>query len=67
MSCSISPDFLNLKGCSTGGYRRLLTWLSIPTGVDADKVEAAFTDGVLKITLPKREEAKIKKIELKAK
>lgn len=44
-----------------------MTWLSIPTGVDADKVEAAFTDGVLKITLPKREEAKIKKIELKAK
>ena len=41
--------------------------VSLPTGVDADKVEATFTDGVLKITLPKREEAKTKKIELKAK
>ena len=41
--------------------------VSLPTGVDADKVEATFTDGVLKITLPKREDAKTKKIELKAK
>lgn len=47
-----------------GSFQRTV---SLPTGVDADKVEAAFTDGVLKITLPKREEAKIKKIELKAK
>ncbi len=47
-----------------GSFQRTV---SLPTGVDADKVEATFTDGVLKISLPKREEAKTKKIELKAK
>lgn len=47
-----------------GSFQRTV---SLPTGVDGDKVEATFTDGVLKITLPKREEAKTKKIELKAK
>jgi len=47
-----------------GSFQRTV---SLPSGVDGDKVEATFTDGVLKITLPKREEAKTKKIELKAK
>lgn len=30
----------------------------VPQGVDVDKIAAKFTDGVLKITLPKSEEAK---------
>jgi len=47
-----------------GSFQRTV---SLPTGVDGDKVEATFADGVLKINLPKREEAKTKKIELKAK
>jgi HSP20 family protein len=47
-----------------GSFQRTV---SMPSGVDGDKVEATFTDGVLKITLPKREEAKTKRIELKAK
>jgi HSP20 family protein len=47
-----------------GSFQRTV---SLPSGVDGDKVEATFTDGVLKITLPKREEAKTKRIELKAK
>jgi len=47
-----------------GSFQRTV---SLPAGVDADKVEATFTNGVLKITLPKREEAKTKKIELKTK
>ena len=47
-----------------GSFQRTI---SLPTTVDADKVEASFSDGVLKVNLPKREEAKTKKIELKTK
>jgi HSP20 family protein len=35
--------------------------------VRSDKVEATFDKGVLKITLPKTEEAKKKEIEIKVK
>jgi HSP20 family protein len=34
--------------------------------VDAEKIEAAFTNGVLTLTLPKREESKPKQIKVKA-
>ncbi len=39
----------------------------IPDAVDADKIEASFKNGVLKVTLPKRPEAQkpVKKIEVK--
>jgi len=36
----------------------------LPATVAADKVKAAYTDGVLTITLPKTEEAKPKKIDV---
>jgi HSP20 family protein len=36
--------------------------VSLNTDVDADKVKAVYEDGVLAVTLPKREEAKPKKI-----
>jgi len=36
--------------------------LTLPTLVQADKVSAAYENGVLTVTLPKREEAKPKKI-----
>jgi HSP20 family protein len=45
-----------------GSFQRTL---SLPTVVNADKVQARFADGVLTIELPKREEAKTKRIELK--
>ena len=41
--------------------------ISLPPTVDAGKVDATFTDGVLRIGLPKTEEAKPKKIELRVK
>ena len=39
----------------------------IPDAVDADKIEANFKNGVLKVTLPKKPEARkpVKKIEVK--
>jgi len=33
---------------------------TMPDSVDMEKIGAAYKDGVLKITLPKREEAKVK-------
>ncbi|MEJ2725024.1 MAG: Hsp20/alpha crystallin family protein, partial [Deltaproteobacteria bacterium] len=39
----------------------------LPRGVKADEIEANFDKGVLKVTLPKVEEAKKKEIEVKVK
>lgn len=36
--------------------------IPVPNGVQADKVSAAYENGVLTVTLPKREEAKPRKI-----
>ena len=38
----------------------------LPASVDADKVQAEFKDGVLTLTMPKKEEAKAKKIKISA-
>jgi len=45
-----------------GEFRRILP---LPTAVKEDEIEAKFTEGVLKITVPKSEEAKAKHIEVK--
>ena len=42
-----------------GMFQRSFT---LPAPVDANKIKARFKDGVLKITLPKTEEAKMKEI-----
>jgi len=39
----------------------------LPANVKAEKIDATFEKGILKITLPKKEEAKRKQIEIKAK
>ena len=46
----------------TGSYRRALR---LPGTVDAEKVESGYEHGVLTITLPKREEAQARRIEVK--
>ena len=45
----------------TGKFRRSVT---LPTRVDANKVNATYKDGLLTITLPKAEEAKPKQIQI---
>jgi len=51
------------KECSYGSFHRDI---ALPSEVDEEKVKADFKKGVLKITLPKKEEAqrKAKKIEI---
>lgn len=76
LEVSVAGDVLTIRGEKKGEketedkkvYRKE-TWegsfqrtLSLPTIVDAAKIEATLKDGVLKIVLPKREEAKAKKI-----
>jgi len=39
--------------------------VTLPTLVDADKVEAKYEAGVLRLTLPKHEAAKPRKIQVK--
>jgi HSP20 family protein len=46
-----------------GSFARSLT---LPASIDQEKVEAEFKDGVLTLTMPKREEAKAKKIKISA-
>jgi HSP20 family protein len=48
-----------------GSFER---YFALPDGVDSDKIEATFKNGVLKVTLPKTAEAQkaAKKIEVKA-
>jgi HSP20 family protein len=47
-----------------GAFQRTV---ALPTDVSADKADASFQNGVLKLTLPKVEEAKPKRIEVKVK
>ena len=47
-----------------GSFHRTL---SLPHGVDANKIDAKMHDGVLEISLPKREEAKPRQISVNVK
>jgi HSP20 family protein len=56
-------DYL-LRELPNGSFRRTLR---MPTEIDADKVEAKITDGVLTLRLPKAESALPKKIKISVK
>ncbi len=76
---SITGDILTLKGekkeekentgkcyhrveSSYGSFKRVI---NLPASVDVDKVKAEGKNGILEITLPKNEESKAKKINVK--
>lgn len=50
------------RECAYGKFQRAFT---LPDSVDPDKIEASYKDGILKVTVPKTEESKAKKIEIK--
>jgi HSP20 family protein len=47
-------------------YGSFMRTFSLPTSVDAEKVAAEYKDGVLTLTLPKKEEAQAKTIKVQA-
>ena len=48
--------------CVYGSFMRSFT---LPQDVDVEKVEAAYKNGILNLTIPKQEQAKPKQIEVK--
>jgi len=52
-----------VKELGVGAFTRSFT---LPVNVDAGKVSAAYKQGILTITLPKREEAKPRRITIQA-
>jgi HSP20 family protein len=80
LDISVTQDVLTLKGEKkayftdnevktfkkenwAGKFQRTL---SLPSSVDTNKVEASLKDGILTITLPKKEEEKPKQISIKS-
>ena len=59
---SVKPELVHRLERSAGEFSRSL---SLSMGVDSSKVQAHYTDGVLKVVLPKLEAAKPKKIQVK--
>jgi HSP20 family protein len=70
LSVSVSEDFLTIRGdkkeergecvgvhCSERTYGAFRRSIPLPVGVDKDKVDAIFKNGVLSIILPKSGEA----------
>jgi HSP20 family protein len=53
-------------GIDTRTFGTVEQRLKLPTTVDAGSVEATLANGVLKVSLPKSEEAKPRKVEVKA-
>jgi HSP20 family protein len=48
------------------GFGKFVREITLPTLVDVDKIEAKFDHGVIRLTLPKHEAAKPRKIAVKA-
>ena len=58
---SVSKDNFHRVERAYGTFTRSFT---LPTVVDTGKIKAEFKEGVLKLTLPKREESKPKQIQV---
>ena len=50
--------------CCESSYGRFQRDIALPQGVDTDNIKASYKHGILEVVLPKKEEAKPKKIEV---
>jgi HSP20 family protein len=62
LDLKVEGDTLTARAEGTRAFTRQFT---LPETVDAEKTTAAYKNGVLTITLPKREEVKPKSIQIK--
>jgi HSP20 family protein len=62
---AIENNVLSIRG--ERKFSEFMRSFTLPSFVDASKVNAEFKDGLLRVTMPKREEAKPKQIEVKVK
>lgn len=51
----------------TSRYGKLYRAMSVPSGIEADKIKASYKHGVLEVHLPKGEDARSKRIVVEAK
>lgn len=57
----IKPEAYHRSERSAGRFMRTL---ELPTDIDGEKVRASYTDGILRVTLPRPEAAKPKRIQV---
>jgi HSP20 family protein len=50
--------------CCERSYGRFQRDITLPQGVDAEKIKASYKNGILEVVLPKTEEAKPKQVEV---
>lgn len=62
MALEVEEDMFHRNERSAGKFMRTI---ELPVPIDADRVEAEYNDGILKISLPKAEEAKPRQIKIK--
>lgn len=81
VSVTVSGDLLTIKGekkqeeekkdehfyCCESYHGSFQRSIRLPVNVTTEKVDATFDKGILKVTLPKTEEAKKKEIKIKVK
>jgi len=79
MDISVTGDTLSIKGERAApqtpegasyhrreiGYGQFRRALTLPGQVDSSKVTASYTNGILEIRLPRAEQAKLRKIQVK--
>ena len=76
---SVTGDVLTIEGerrseeevkeedyyCCEQSYGKFYREISLPVGIDKEKIKSSHKDGILEIHLPKAEEAKPKELEIK--